>query len=121
MTHHNQSALRGLINELLNGDEELPRGEAMRRLLETSLQELIEAEVTARITASDEARGRLGSRRARRTRRGAFPVFAAIAAPVPGLTTIVPRPRSVMRTVRVGPPGIAVTWLPSLRLRISAT
>ena len=24
MTHHNQSALRGLINELLNGDEELP-------------------------------------------------------------------------------------------------
>ena len=51
MTHHNQSALRGLINELLNGDEELPRGEAMRRLLETSLQELIEAEVTARIGA----------------------------------------------------------------------
>ena len=55
MTHHNQSALRGLINELLNGDEELPRGEAMRRLLETSLQELIEAELT--VTSGAEGVG----------------------------------------------------------------
>lgn len=54
MTHHNQSALRGLINELLNGDEELPRGEAMRRL-ETSLQELIEAEPPGSAPAATNA------------------------------------------------------------------
>lgn len=51
MTHQHQSALKGLINELLDGHEHLERGEAQRRLLEAAMQELIEAEVTARIGA----------------------------------------------------------------------
>ena len=64
MTHQHQSALRGLITELLDGNEDLPRGEAMRRLLEASLQELIEAEVTAKIGA-----GRYERTEQRTTRR----------------------------------------------------
>lgn len=64
MTHQRQSALRGLISELLDGNEDLPRGEAMRRLLEASLQELIEAEVTAKIGA-----GRYERTEQRTTRR----------------------------------------------------
>ncbi|WP_040283689.1 IS256 family transposase [Tessaracoccus massiliensis] len=51
MTHQHQSALKGLINELLDGNQHLERGEAQRRLLEAAMQELIEAEVTARIGA----------------------------------------------------------------------
>ena len=51
MTHQHQSALKGLINELLDSGQELQRGEAQRRLLEAAMQELIEAEVTARIGA----------------------------------------------------------------------
>ena len=87
MTHHNQSALRGLINELLNGDEELPRGEAMRRLLETSLQELIEAEVTARIGA-----GRYERSTDRVTRRnGARP--KQLATPAGTLELTIPKLR----------------------------
>nr|WP_282006860.1 transposase [Propioniciclava sinopodophylli] len=64
MTHQHQSALRGLISELLDGNEDLPRGEAMRRLIEASLQELIEAEVTAKIGA-----GRYKRTEQRTTRR----------------------------------------------------
>lgn len=51
MTHHHQSALKTLISELLDGDQDLQRGEAQRRLLEAAMQELIEAEVTARVGA----------------------------------------------------------------------
>ena len=52
MTHHDQSALQGLIKELLDTDRgDLKRGEAQRRLLEAAMQDLIEAEVTARIGA----------------------------------------------------------------------
>lgn len=40
-----------MINELLDGPQHLERGEAQRRLLEAAMQELIEAEVTARIGA----------------------------------------------------------------------
>ena len=51
MTHRDKSALRGLIEELLAVGGQVDHGDAMRRLLEAGLQELIEAEVSARIGA----------------------------------------------------------------------
>jgi len=51
MTHRDKSAVRGLIEELLTVGGEVDHGDAMRRLLEAGLQELIEAEVAARIGA----------------------------------------------------------------------
>nr|WP_040284757.1 transposase [Tessaracoccus massiliensis] len=51
MTHHDQSALKTLISELLDTGPALKRGEAQRRLLEAAMQDLTEAEVTARIGA----------------------------------------------------------------------
>jgi len=51
MTHQDQSALRGLIDELLGEAGTVDHGDAMRRLLQAALQELIDAEATARIGA----------------------------------------------------------------------
>ena len=51
MTHRDKSALRGLIEELLAVGGQVDHGDAMRRLLEAGLQELIEAEVSAVIGA----------------------------------------------------------------------
>ena len=51
MTHRDKSALRGLIEELLAVGGQVDHGDAMRRLLEAGLQELIEAEVSATIGA----------------------------------------------------------------------
>ena len=52
MTHRDKSAVRGLIEELLAGGGDVDHADAMRRLLQAGLQELIEAEVAARIGAS---------------------------------------------------------------------
>lgn len=52
MTHQDQSAVRGLIDELLHVGREADHGEAMRRLLQAALQDLVDAEATARIGAS---------------------------------------------------------------------
>ncbi len=51
MTHRDKSAVRGLIEELLAGGGDVDHADAMRRLLQAGLQELIEAEVAARIGA----------------------------------------------------------------------
>lgn len=51
MTRHDQSALRGLIGELLNAQNPPDRGDAMRLLLQGALQELIEAEAAVKIGA----------------------------------------------------------------------
>lgn len=54
MTHQDKSAVRGLILELLGqdpGDDHPDHGDVMRRLLEAGLQDLIEAEVAAKIGA----------------------------------------------------------------------
>ena len=49
MTHHHQSGLRRLIDELLQAGQDADRGQAMRRLLEAALQDLVDLEATARI------------------------------------------------------------------------
>jgi transposase-like protein len=49
MTHRDKSTLRG--DELLASGGEVDHGDAMRRLLEAGLQELIEAEVAVKIGA----------------------------------------------------------------------
>ena len=53
MTHQDKSAVRGLISELLGAsdghepnDARADRGDAMRRLLQAGLQDLIEAEAS---------------------------------------------------------------------------
>jgi len=58
VTHQDKSAVRGLIMELLDPDGgsggtagRLDHGDAMRRLLEAALQDLVEAEASARIGA----------------------------------------------------------------------
>ena len=51
MTHRDKSALRGLVDELLASGGEVDHGDAMRRLLEAGLQELIEAGVAVKIGA----------------------------------------------------------------------
>ena len=57
MTHQDKSAVRGLISELLSPDEggvvarRVDHGDAMRRLLQAGLQDLVDAEATARIGA----------------------------------------------------------------------
>ncbi len=52
MTHRDKSAVRGLIEELLTVDlGEVDHGDAMRRLLAAALQDLVDAEATARIGA----------------------------------------------------------------------
>jgi transposase-like protein len=52
MTHQNKSALQALIQELLGGPVQAKdRGDAMRRLLQAALQELIEAEAAIKIGA----------------------------------------------------------------------
>lgn len=53
MTHRDKSAVRGLIEELLGTDlGEANHGDAMRRLLAAALQDLVDAEATARIGAA---------------------------------------------------------------------
>jgi len=49
MTHHHQSGLRRLIDELLQRGQDADRGLAMRRLLEAALRDLVDLEATARI------------------------------------------------------------------------
>ena len=51
MTHQDQSAVRGMIDELLHSGRDGDHGEVMRRLLQAALQDLIDAEATARIGA----------------------------------------------------------------------
>ena len=51
MTHQDQSAVRGMIDELLQVGRDADHGEAMRRLLQAALQDLVDAEATARIGA----------------------------------------------------------------------
>ena len=87
MTHHHQSALRGLISDLLDGGQHLPAGEAQRQLLEAAMQELIEAEVTARIGA-----GRYERSTERTTRRnGSRP--KQLATPTGTLELTIPKLR----------------------------
>ena len=53
MTHQDQSAVRALIDDLLDpGREEPGHADAMRRLLQAALQDLIDAEAAARIGAA---------------------------------------------------------------------
>ena len=61
MTHRDKSAVRGLIEELLATDlAGAEHGDAMRRLLAAALQDLVDAEATARIGAGRYERHRSG-------------------------------------------------------------
>ena len=64
MTHHDQSAVRGMIEELLQAGPDTDHHDAMRGLLRAALQDLIDAEATARIGA-----GRYERTSERRTHR----------------------------------------------------
>lgn len=64
MTHHDQSAVRGMIEELLQAGPGTDHHDAMRGLLRAALQDLIDAEATARIGA-----GRYERTSERRTHR----------------------------------------------------
>ena len=76
MTHRDKSAVRGLIEELLAVDlAEADHGDAMRRLLAAALQDLVDAEATARIGAGmrrDDGVG-IAARAGRDRREQGFP------------------------------------------------
>ena len=76
MTHRDKSAVRGLIEEILGTDlVQADHGDAMRRLLAAALQDLIDAEATARIGAGRYERSpeRTTHRNGNRSRQLATP------------------------------------------------
>ena len=91
MTHRDKSAVRGLIEELLAGGGDVDHADAMRRLLQAGLQELIEAEVAARIGAGryERSEQRSTHRNGVRAKQLATPAGQVeLARKLPGLQRI---------------------------------
>ena len=87
MTHRDKSAVRGLIEEILGTDlVQADHGDAMRRLLAAALQDLIDAEATARIGAGRYERSpeRTTHRNGNRSRQLATPA-GQVALAIPKL------------------------------------